>query len=68
MSSKKIATVLAGLVAAGMLSACNDQPPDNTINVVLLLSASDWLLLGGALVLLFLVPVIIIYWPKGSPH
>lgn len=68
MSSKKIATILSVLGTVGMLSACNDQPHNDTINVVLFLTPSDWLLLGGALVLLFLVPVVIMYWPRHRLH
>ena len=68
MLSKKIATILLVLVVVGMLSSCNHQPHDGSVGVTLLLTPLDWLLLGGALVLLFLVPVVIMYWPRRTLH
>jgi hypothetical protein len=68
MLSRKIAVILSALAVVGMLSACNHQPQDASIDIILFLTPSDWLLLGGALVLLFLVPVIIMYWPKRTLH
>lgn len=66
MLSKKFATILLGLSAVGMLSACNNQPHDSSVDVALFFTPLDWFLLGCALVSLFLLPVAIIYWPKRS--
>jgi len=68
MLSKKIVTIFLALIAPGMLSACNHQSHNGSVNVTLFLTPLDWLLLGGALVLLFLVPVIIMYWPGRTLH
>ena len=66
MLSKKIATILFALGVMAMLSACNGQPHGGSVGVALLLTPLDRLILGGALVLLFLVPVIIMYWPRRT--
>ena len=66
MLSKKIATILVALIVIAMLSACNDQPHTGSVGFAPLLTPLDRLMLGGALVLLFLVPVVIMYWPRRT--
>jgi len=66
MLSKRIATILFALVVMVILSACKGQPHNSSVGFARLLTPLDWLILGGALVLLFLVPVVIMYWPRRT--